>query len=153
MADHFIRGVSQGLRGHMQVGLKPRIRPKLDLVLADGRARCDRELVDIIFCERRSAQRELKKMHQQGLVHIAGWAKARDSYRWRPKYKLGCANDVPHPPLTGRTSTELVHAFRAKMTADDKDFSDARRRQKRRVVKRDPLVAAFFGSLPGGAEP
>jgi hypothetical protein len=35
------------------------------------------------------------------------------------------------------------------MTADDKDFLDARRRQQRRVVKRDPLVAAFFGSANG----
>lgn len=131
----------------MQVGLKPRIRPKLDLVLADGRARCDRELVDIIFCERRSVQRELEKMHQEGLVHIAGWAKAGQSYRWRPKYKLGCADDAPCPPPTGRTSTQRVHDFRAKMSADDKDFADARRRQKRRVVKRDPLTAAFFGSL------
>lgn len=130
----------------MQAGLKPRIRPKLELVLADGRARCDRELVDIIFCERRSVQRELEKMHQQGLVHIAGWAKAGASYRWRPQYRLGEGDDVPCPPPTGRTSTQRVHEFRAKMTADDKDFADARRRQKRRVIKRDPLVAAFFGS-------
>ena len=131
----------------MQAGLKPRIRPKLELVLADGRARCDRELVDIIFCERRSVQRELEKMHQQGLVHIAGWAKAGASYRWRPQYRLGEGVDAPCPPPTGRTSTQRVHEFRAKMTADDKDFADARRRQKRRVIKRDPLVAAFFGSV------
>ena len=131
----------------MQAGLKPRIRPKLELVLADGRARCDRELVDIIFCERRSVQRELEKMHQQGLVHIAGWAKAGASYRWRPQYRMGEGKDAPCPPPTGRTSTQRVHEFRAKMTADDKDFADARRRQQRRVVKRDPLVAAFFGSV------
>lgn len=131
----------------MQAGLKPRIRPKLELVLADGRARCDRELVDIIFCERRSVQRELEKMHQQGLVHIAGWAKAGASYRWRPQYRMGESDDAPCPPPTGRTSTQRVHEFRAKMTADDKDFADARRRQQRRVVKRDPLVAAFFGSV------
>lgn len=133
----------------MQAGLKPRIRPRLELVLADGRARCDRELVDIIFCERRSVQRELEKMHQQGLVHIAGWAKAGASYRWRPQYRLGEGEDAPCPPPTGRTSTQRVHEFRAKMTADDKDFADARRRQQRRVVKRDPLVAAFFGSANG----
>lgn len=126
-------------------GLKPRIRPKLDLVMADGRARCDRELVDIIFCERRSVQRELEKMHQQGLVHIAGWAKAGDSYRWRPKYQLGAGNDVPAPALTGRSNTQRVQEFRANLTADDKDFLEARRRQKRRVIKRDPLTAAFFG--------
>ena len=126
-------------------GLIPRIRPKLESVLADGRARCDRELVDIIFCERRSVQRELEKMHKQGLVHIAGWAKAGDSYRWRPKYKMGAGDDVPAPALTGRTSTQRVQEFRAKLSADDKDFADARRRQKRRVIKRDPLTAAFFG--------
>lgn len=131
----------------MQAGLKPRIRPKLELVMADGRARCDRELVDIIFCERRSVQRELEKMHQQRLVHIAGWAKAGTSYRWRPKYQLGDGDDVDCPPPNGRTSTQRVQDFRAKMTADDKDFGAARRRQKRRVVKRDPLVAAFFGGV------
>jgi hypothetical protein len=31
------------------------------------------------------------------------------------------------------------------MSADDIDFDNARRRQKRRVIKRDPLIAAFFG--------
>jgi hypothetical protein len=129
----------------MQAGLKPRIRPKLELVLADGRARCDRELTEIIFCERRSVQRILEQMHAQKLVHIGGWAKAGDSYRWRPKYKLGAGDDVPAPAPTGRTSTQRVKEYRAKMTADDKDFADARRRQKRRVVKRDPLTAAFFG--------
>ena len=131
----------------MQAGLKPRIRPKLELVLADGRARCDRELVEIIFCNRRAVQRVLEEMHDQGLVHVGGWAKAGDSYRWRPQYRLGPGEDVPCPPPTGRTSTQRVHAYRAKLTADDKDFLDARRRQKRRVVKRDPLVAAFFGSV------
>ncbi len=35
----------------------------------------------------------------------------------------------------------------AAVSSDDKDFLDARRRQQRRVVKRDPLVAAFFGSV------
>lgn len=129
----------------MQAGLKPRIRPKLELIMADGRARCDRELVDIIFCNRRAVQRELEKMHELRLVHIAGWAKAGASYRWRPKYQLGDGDDVPCPPPTGRTSTQRVQDYRTKMTADDKDFLDARRRQKRRVVKRDPLVAAFFG--------
>ena len=85
-------------------------------------------------------------MHKQKLVHIAGWAKAGDSYRWRPKYKMGEGVDVPAPALTGRSSTQRVKEFRAKLSADDKDFADARRRQKRRVVKRDPLTAAFFGS-------
>lgn len=128
-------------------GLKPRIRPSLMIALADGVARCDRELMTIIHCDRRAAQRVLQEMHDQGLVHIAGWARAGDSYRWRPQYKLGQGDDVDCPLPTGRTSTQRVHQFRTKMTADDKDFLDARRRQQRRVVKRDPLVAAFFGSV------
>ena len=131
----------------MQAGLKPRIRPKLAIAMADGRARCDRELMEIIHCERRSVQRILQQMHDEGLVHIAGWAPAGDSYRWRPQYQLGDGDDVDCPPPNGNSSTQRVHAYRAKLTADDKDFLDARRRQKRRVVKRDPLVAAFFGSV------
>jgi hypothetical protein len=101
----------------------------------------------IIHCDRRAAQRVLQEMHDQGLVHIAGWARAGDSYRWRPQYRMGQGDDVDCPLPTGRTSTQRVHQFRTKMTADDKDFLDARRRQQRRVVKRDPLVAAFFGSV------
>jgi hypothetical protein len=41
--------------------------------------------------------------------------------------------------------SDRIRKYRDKMSADDKDFDAARRRQKRRVVKRDPLVAAFFG--------
>jgi hypothetical protein len=114
--------------------------------MADGRARCDRELMEIIFCNRRVVQWELEKMHRDGLVHIAGWAKAGNSYRWRPQYALGIGVDVPCPPRLGRTSTQLVQAYREKLTIEDKAFKDARRRQKERVVRRDPLVAAFFGS-------
>ena len=43
--------------------------------------------------------------------------------------------------------SERIKKYRDKMSADDKDFDAARRRQKRRVVKRDPLVAAFFGGI------
>lgn len=128
-------------------GIKDRVRPKLDLIMADGRARCDRELMEIIFCNRRVVQWELEKMHRDGLVHIAGWAKAGNSYRWRPQYALGIGVDVPCPPRLGRTSTQLVQAYRARLTIEDKAFKDARRRQKERVIKRDPLVAAFFGSV------
>lgn len=128
-------------------GLKPRIRPKLEIVLADGRARCDRELTSIICAERRPVQRVLEAMHKEGLLHIASWAKAGNSYRWRPMYRLGAGDDVPCPPPTGRTSTQRVQAYRDRLSADDKDFLDARRRQKRRVIKRDPLTAAFFGGI------
>jgi hypothetical protein len=128
-------------------GLKPRIRPSLLIALADGKPRCDRELVDIIYCNRRAVQRVMESMHAEGLLHIAGWMEAGDSYRWRPQYKLGPGDDVDCPPPTGRTSTQRVKEYRDKLTIEDKAFKDAKRRQQRRVVKRDPLVAAFFGSV------
>jgi hypothetical protein len=40
-----------------------------------------------------------------------------------------------------------VQQYRGSLSIEDKAFKDARRRQQRRVVKRDPLVAAFFGSV------
>ncbi len=128
-------------------GLKPRIRPSLLIALADGKARCDRELMDIIHCDRRAVQRVLQDMHDQGLVHIAGWMPAGESYRWRPQYKLGQGDDVDCPLPVGRTSTQRVQQYRGALSIEDKAFKDARRRQKRRVVKRDPLVAAFFGGV------
>jgi hypothetical protein len=117
------------------------------IALADGVARCDRELMTIIHCDRRAAQRVLQNMHDQGLVHIAGWMPAGDSYRWRPQYRLGQGDDVDCPLPVGRTSTQRVQQYRGSLTIEDKAFKDARRRQQRRVVKRDPLVAAFFGSV------
>lgn len=129
----------------MAGGLKPRVLPSLLIALADGTPRCDRELMEIVFSNRRVVQRRLQQLHAQGLVHIAAWSPAGDSYRWRPMYKMGFGVDVPAPPPTGRTSTQRVQAYRDRLSADDKDFLDARRRQKRRVIKRDPLTAAFFG--------
>ena len=129
------------------VGLKPRLRGAALIALADGMARCDRELVDIVFANRRSIQRVMQTLHAEGLVHIAAWSPAGDSYRWRPMYKMGFSVDVPAPPPTGRTSTQRVQEYREKLTVEDKAFKDAKRRQQRRVVKRDPLVAAFFGSV------
>jgi hypothetical protein len=36
---------------------------------------------------------------------------------------------------------------RHKMSADDKDFLNARRRQRNRKIKIDPLTVAFFGGM------
>lgn len=129
----------------MYGGLTGRIRPAILKTLEDGVPRCDRELMKIVHCTRRAAQRILQELHGEGLVHIAGWMQAGASYRWRPQYVWGEGEDLPPPPLTGRDSTRRVQDYRAKMSVEDKAFADARRRQKRRVIKRDPLTAAFFG--------
>ena len=65
--------------------------------------------------------------------------------QWRPLWSWGDGVDAEAPgPVPG---SERIKKYREKMSADDKDFGLARRRQKRRVVKRDPLVAAFFWGL------
>lgn len=137
------------------IGLKPRVRPSILLALSDGTPRCDRELMEIVHCARRPAQRTLEALRSEGLVHIAGWVPAGASYRYRPQYRLGIGEDVPHPPLIGRSSTQRVHDHRASLSADDRDFKRARRRQLRRTIKVDALTAAFFGGVkpePFGGE-
>jgi hypothetical protein len=49
----------------MKAGLKPRVLPSLLIALADGRPRCDRELMDIVFSNRRVVQRRLQQLHVQ----------------------------------------------------------------------------------------
>ena len=45
------------------------------------------------------------------------------------------------------TAAERMRKKRHKMSADDKDFLNARRRQRNRKIKIDPLTAAFFGGM------
>lgn len=130
----------------MKAGNKPSLMPRLLRLLEDGIPRHDRELVDLIYCERRSVQRLLVELHRNGLVHIAAWAKAGESYRYRPCYKLGAGKDKPAPPLTARSATQRVHRFRERESKDDAEFNRQRRNQLARVVKRDPMTAMFFGS-------
>ena len=96
------------------------------------------------FCARRSAARILFDLHRHELVHISGYTRVSANGQWRPLWSWGDGEDAIAPgPVPG---SERIKKYRDKMSADDKDFDAARRRQKRRVVKRDPLVAAFFGS-------
>jgi hypothetical protein len=77
------------------------------------------------------------------MVYISGYTRVSANGQWRPLWSWGDAEDAIAPgPVPG---SERIKKYREKMSADDKDFGLARRRQKRRVVKRDPLVAAFFG--------
>jgi len=79
------------------------------------------------------------------LVYISGYTRVSNNGQWRPLWSWGDEEDAIAPgPVPG---ADRIRKYREKMSADDKDFGLARRRQKRRVVKRDPLVAAFFGGI------
>jgi len=82
-------------------------------------------------------------LHRHELVYISGYTRVSANGQWRPLWSWGEGKDAIVPdPIPG---TKRWRNHMEKMSADDKDFGLARRRQKRRVVKRDPLVAAFFG--------
>lgn len=127
----------------MPRGNKPRVEPAIAAALQKKSNLSDVDLARICFCVRRSAARILFEFHKEGLVHISGHTKVHANGQYRPLWSWGAGDDAIAPgPVPG---ADRIRKYREKMSADDKDFNNARRRQKRRVVKRDPLVAAFFG--------
>jgi hypothetical protein len=128
----------------MPRGNKPRVSPAIEEALQKKGNLSDLDLAKMCFCVRRSAARILFELHLKDMVHISGYTRVSANGQWRPLWSWGDGEDAIAPgPVPG---SERIRKYREKMSADDKDFGLARRRQKRRVVKRDPLVAAFFGS-------
>jgi hypothetical protein len=128
----------------MTRGLKPRVGPAIEAALQKKGNLSDLDLAKLCFCARRSAARILFDLHRHELVYISGYTRVSNNGQWRPLWSWGDAEDAIAPgPVPG---ADRIRKYREKKSADDKDFDAARRRQKRRVVKRDPLVAAFFGS-------
>jgi len=127
----------------MARGLKPRVEPAIAAALQKKSNLSDVDLAKLCFCVRRSAARALFEFHKEGLVHISGHTKVHANGQYRPLWSWGEGEDAEPPgPVPG---SERIRKYRNKMSADDVDFLNARRRQQRRVIKRDPLVAAFFG--------
>ena len=129
----------------MARGLKPRVEPAIEAALKKKPNLSDLDLAKLCFCARRSAARVLADMHRHDLVHISGYTKVHANGQWRPLWSWGEGIDAIAPgPVPG---AERVKKYREKMSADDKDFYKARQNQQRRVVKRDPLTALFFGVI------
>lgn len=129
----------------MTRGLKPRVSPAIEAALQKKSNLSDLDLAKICFCARRSAARILFDLHRNELVHISGYTRVSANGQWRPLWSWGEGVDAVAPgPVPG---SERIKKYRDRMSADDKDFDLARRNQKRRVVKRDPLVSAFFGFI------
>ena len=84
----------------------------------------------------------VKQLHDQRQVHISEY---RQGVVGVPVavWALGDGVDAEYP--TFRSNAERQRDYRKRMSADDKDFLKARRRQRRRTIKIDPLMAAFFG--------
>lgn len=127
----------------MPRGLKPRVEPAIEAALQKKGNISDLDLAKLCFCTRRSAARILFDLHRHHLVHISGYFKVSCNGRHRPLWSWGEGVDAVVPdPIPG---TKRWRNHMEKMSADDKDFGKLKRNQKRRVVKRDPLTAMFFG--------
>ena len=122
-------------------GLKPRCQPAIVKLLALGPLTVG-EIWPRVFCAERSAYMVVKQLHDKGSVYISEY---RQGVVGVPVavWALGDGVDAEYP--TFRSNAERQRDYRKRMSADDKDFLKARRRQRSRTIKIDPLMAAFFG--------
>ena len=101
------------------------------------------EVATKVYCTERSAQILINRLRQQGVVHIQEWRRSDDV--WVAVYRYGIGSDAAKPkPMTAQ---ERLKRWRAKESLDDHAFRMARERAKKWKIKRDPLVAAFYGSV------
>jgi hypothetical protein len=101
------------------------------------------ELAATVYCTQRSAQILVAKLRRSGLVYVTEWR--RVGTVWVAVYAYGIGSDAIRPkPLTAK---ERLDKWRAKESLDDHAFRMARERAKKWKIKRDPLVAAFYGSV------
>jgi len=102
-----------------------------------------KELAATVFLSERATEYNMKKMHERGQVYVAGWS--RTSGRIARVYAWGIGTDAPRP--AAYSGYERVQRVRERESQEDKDFRLARERGKRRKIKVDPLMAAFY-SIP-----
>jgi len=99
------------------------------------------EVATKVYCTERSAQILINRLRQQGVVHIQEWR--RSGNVMVAVYRHGIGTDAAKPkPLTAQ---ERLKRWRAKESLDDHAFRMAKERAKKWKIKRDPLVAAFYG--------
>lgn len=99
------------------------------------------EVAAKVYCTQRSAQILIARLRKSGLVYISEWRRIGNVPV--AVYSYGIGSDATRPkPLTPR---ERLVKWRAKESLDDHAFRMARERAKKWKIKRDPLVAAFYG--------
>lgn len=123
--------------------MKSAQRPRLIQAIMDE-PHTAMEVSRLIHCHVRNARLMLAALYKEGKVFIQEWHPAEYNEIPTAAYRYGIGVDAKKP--TPMTNTERVRKMREKEDVERKAFRLARQRQLRRKVKRDPLVAAFFGS-------
>lgn len=102
------------------------------------------ELAGIVHCHVRTSRLIVAKLKQQGVIYIEEWRRVEYNDIPAAAYRYGIGDDAVKPrPLT---SAEKARKWRGAESVESKAFRLARLRQLRRKIKRDPLMAAFFGA-------
>ena len=100
-----------------------------------------KELAATVFLSERATEYNMAKMLERGQVYIARWERTAGSIA--RVYAWGIGADAPSPAR--QSVRERVKRLRERESQEDKDFRLARERGKRRKIKVDPLMAAFYG--------
>ena len=102
------------------------------------------ELAELVHCTVRSSRDMIQKLREEGKVYIQSWRKTSVT-QWSAVYRYGIGVDADKPEPVSSSSRLRKH--RAKEDADAKERRLAKQNQLRRKIKRDPLIAAFYGEV------
>lgn len=100
------------------------------------------ELAAAVFLSERAVEYNMMRMLQRGQVYIARWERTAGSIA--RVYAWGIGADAPRPER--QSVRERVKRLRERESQEDKDFRLARERSKRRKIKVDPMMLAFYGA-------
>ena len=123
-------------------GLKPVYRAAIVRLLSIGPLSVA-EIALRLPCALTTAYDNVRELRKAGVVRVHGYAKTGNMTT--ALMTLGSEPDAPRP--LSFTAAERMRKMRHKMSADDRDFLNARIRQRNRKIKIDPLTAAFFGGM------
>jgi len=122
--------------------MKPTRLKQIEQALRKRPMTC-KELAVAVFLSERAVMYNLNRMHERGQVYVAGWSRTRGTIA--RVYAWGIGTDAPRP--AAYSGYERVQRLRERESPEEKDFRLARDRGKRRKIKVDPLMAAFY-SIP-----
>jgi len=121
-------------------GIKPVYKAAIVRLLGNGNMSVE-DIAQTVPCSMRTAYDIVKSLRKTGQAYVSAYKPSKT----KPIMVVQLGNGVDALPLL--PSLGRVAKHRKKMSADDKDFLNARRRQRNRKIKIDPLIAAFFGGM------
>jgi hypothetical protein len=111
--------------------------------LITAKAMTSVELSKVIHCGLRGTQIIITKLRKAGLIHIQGYRRQKAGIAAMWRYGIGVDATKP-PPVP---CAERSRKCRDGQGVEEHAFALARQRAKKWKIKRDPLVAAFFGEM------